>query len=143
MPKGKNSHISRESASLQDERDLDQDLACHVFCRAVGGIGSFGCTVGDHELDEQVDTDERCQNSARMEGREPGNVVEGAGEEEVRCAGVDWSGEVSLVRHDELLLKEVDFNSRAREKQNDACNQDSEVFNVECPNFSHDEPSDH
>lgn len=93
MPECEDCHVSGESAGLQDERDLDQNFARHVFRWAVGGVSCFGGAVGDHELDEEVDADESCEDAARVEWREPWDVVEGTGEDEVGCTGVDWSAE--------------------------------------------------
>lgn len=67
MPDDKDDQVSGESARLQDQRNLDQDLTRHVFGGAVRGIRRFGCAVGDHDLDEEVYTDEGCQDTSRMQ----------------------------------------------------------------------------
>lgn len=60
VPNDKDDQVGGESARLQDQRDLDQDLTGHVFGGAVRGVCRFGCAVGDHHLNEEIDTDEGC-----------------------------------------------------------------------------------
>lgn len=75
MPDDKDGHVSGESASLQDKRSLDQDLARQMFGRAIRSVRRFRCAVGDHELDEEVDADESRQDPSWVERRKPGDVV--------------------------------------------------------------------
>lgn len=67
MPDDKDDQVSGESARLQDQRDLDQDLTGHVFGSAVRGVRRFGCAVGDHNLDQEVYTDEGGQDTSWMQ----------------------------------------------------------------------------
>ena len=67
VPDDKDDQVSGESARLQDQRNLDQNLACHVFGSAVRGVRRFGCAIGDHDLDQEVYADEGCQDTSRMQ----------------------------------------------------------------------------
>lgn len=66
VPDDKDGHVSGECACLQDQGNLDQDLTGHVLSGTICGVCRFGCAVGDHQLDEEVDADEGCQYTSRM-----------------------------------------------------------------------------
>lgn len=89
MPNGQDADIGGERAGLQDKRYLDQILADFALRGGCAGVGYTRGAVTRHEFDEEVDADEGCEDAAWVDGREPGDVVEEACEDEVVCAGPD------------------------------------------------------
>lgn len=131
MPEGENGHVCGESAGLQNEGDFDEDFAGLVLGGADGGVGGFGGAVGDQDFDEEVDAHEGRQDPAWVKGREPGDVVEGAGEDEVCCAGVDGPFVMEIRMGYCPTLRCMYEDLRAREKEHDACDQDAEIVDIE------------
>jgi hypothetical protein len=89
VPDEEDGEIRGESARLQDQRSLDQDLAHLVFSGTVRSVHGFCCTIADQDFDEQVDADECCKDTSWVERRQPGDVVECSSQDEVSCAGVN------------------------------------------------------
>lgn len=58
VPDGEDGHVCGESAGLQDEGDFDEDFASFVLGGADACVCRFGCAIGYHEFDEEVDADE-------------------------------------------------------------------------------------
>ena len=66
MPDDKDGQVSSKSTCLQDQRDLDQNLARLLLSGTGRRVRRFGCAVGDHELDEEIHTDEGRQDTTRV-----------------------------------------------------------------------------
>ena len=108
MPDGEDGDVGAEGAGLEDEGDFDQVLSDLSFAFGGAGVCDSGGAVAGHDFDEEVDPDESCEDAAWVDGREPGDVVEEAGEDEVVCSRPDGSGHCcfSLLR---IQRWEIDF----------------------------------
>lgn len=59
---------------------------------AVGWVRCYGCAVSREDANNDVEADEGGYYAPRVYGREVGNIVEEAAEEDVVGEGVYWSG---------------------------------------------------
>lgn len=62
------------------------------FGGAVRWVSYYGCAIGGEDPNNGVEADEGGYYAPRMHGREVGNIVEEAAEEDVVGEGVYWSG---------------------------------------------------